>query len=277
MRRPIAAEAFSVHAKGPAFRVHQIEDDAVISQNHSMNLQQFLEQRRKREEEQPRFRQMCVTCYQPVFSCFCRTIKPFDPGMEFAILNHPIEMRRRIATGRMSHLCLKNSHLIVGHDYSLNDRVNDLIDDPTKHCVTLYPGPQSINLSDLPREKVSPLFPQDKKLVIFVIDGTWATARQTAHKSLNIRNLPRICFTPPGPSNFRVRKQPDVHCYSTIEAIHHTIELLRPVLGLSTSREHDHLLEVFNQMVERQLKCLAQGSQWRSIHREPLMESSSSF
>ena len=168
--------------------------------------------------------------------------------MRFVILNHPIEMKRRIATGRMSHLCLEKSWLIVGHDYTHNPQVNAIIANPAFHCVILYPGQRSVNLSPLSRPDRRALFPRDKELVIFVIDGTWATARQTAWQSQNLKSLPRVCFTPPAPSNFRVRKQPRPECFSTIEAIHHTIELLG-----DGSRRHDVLLDVFNRMVDRQV------------------------
>lgn len=185
--------------------------------------------------------------------------------MRFVILNHPIEMKRRIATGRMSHLCLEKSWLIVGHDYTQNAQVNAIIANPAFHCVILYPGQRSVNLSPLSRSERSALFPRDRELVVFVIDGTWATARQTAWQSQNLKALPRVCFTPPAPSNFRVRKQPRPECFSTIEAIHHTIDLLG-----DGSRKHDVLLDVFNQMVERQLAIRDRSLQHsRSPHNLP--------
>lgn len=225
-----------------------------------MNLELYLENRRRRESAEPRFRELCPTCLQPGFGCFCADVVPFDPGVKFVVLTHPIEMKRRIATGRMSHLCLKDSHLIVGHDYSENAEVDALLNDPSLHCVILYPGRSSVNLTAQSGPERRANFPPDKKLAIFVIDGTWATARQTARQSRNLMALPRICFVPPAPSNFRVRKQPAPECYSTVEAIHHTIELLGTTFGFDPeSRLHDGLLRVFDGMVERQLKFIRQS------------------
>ena len=164
------------------------------------------------------------------------------------ILTHPIEVRRRIATGRMSHLCLQNSELIVGHDYSRNHKVNAILADDSYHSVILYPGRQSLNISSWSIEEKSGLVPAGKKLAVFVIDGTWNTARKMLHLSSNLKALPQICFTPVRLSTFRVRKQPAPECVSTIEAIHQCIELL----GTET-REHDKLLKVFDQLVEQQL------------------------
>lgn len=234
-----------------------------------MNIELYRERRRSLEEQAPRYREFCTTCLQPRFGCFCADLKPFDPGLRFVILTHPIEMKRRIATGRMTHLCLEGSRFIVGHDYSHHPEVDALIADPRNHCVILYPGRSSVNLSQRTPAERHAVFPAGKTPVLFVIDGTWATARQTARQSRNLMSLPRICFTPPGPSNFRVRKQPAPECYSTIEAVHHTIELLGGVRGFDVdSRRHDALLEVFDGMVERQLTFLGRSPPRLRIHAE---------
>ena len=81
-------------------------------------------------------------------------------------------------------------------------------------------------------------------------------------QSQNLLNLPRICFSPEKPSNFRVRKQPHASCYSTLEAIHHTIELIGAAKGFDVaSRKHDRLLHVFDSMVELQLDFIRKADQ----------------
>lgn len=227
-----------------------------------MDLRQYLENRQKQFNQTPHYRDLCTTCIQPTFSCYCPDIQQFDPLINFVILIHPIEAKRRIATGRMSHLCLRDSHLIMGQDYSDNNDVNQLIEDPHFHSLILYPGALSENLTSLSEaEKVS-RFPPQKKLRIFVIDGTWATAKKMVRQSTNLASLPRVCFSPQKPSTFRVRKQPHAACYSTIEAIHHTIELIGKTQGFDTStREHDKLLHVFDSMVERQLEFIRKAEE----------------
>lgn len=176
-------------------------------------------------------------------------MKPFECGIEFVILIHPIEVKRRIATGRMAHLCLADSHLIAGKEFSSNREVQSILANPKNFCVTLYPGPRSKNLSLMTEEARACFVPPGKKLVVFVIDGTWNTAGRMI-RSDGLRDLPTISFDPETQSRFRVRKQPAPECLSTIEAIHRTIDLLK---GPSSSREHDTLLDVFDQMVEFQL------------------------
>ena len=201
-------------------------------------------------------RECCERCLQPRLACYCDKIQSFDPKIEFVILIHPIEVRRRIATGRMAHLCLQGSHLISGEDFTENSRVNELLGDNLEaHSVILYPGSQALNISAESFVDRQEKLRSCKKLRIFVIDGTWATAKKMLRKSKNLAALPQICFSPRQASRFRVRKQPQENCLSTIEAIHECIELLVAPgeIQSASARPHDNLLEVFDQLVTHQL------------------------
>ncbi|MBX7149042.1 DTW domain-containing protein [bacterium] len=193
-------------------------------------------------------RDNCYFCRRPKALCYCGLITPVDSSMQFVILIHPIENKRKIATGRMAHLCLKNSRLITGHDYSDNIEVNKIITDPQNDCFLLYPGNEACDLSVLVKKEE-----KTKQKVIFVVDGTWATAKKTVKLSRNLQQLPTICFTPPKPSSFRIRKQPKPYCYSTIEAIHHILDYFEPK-GDREGKPHDILLTLFNRMVEQQIE-----------------------
>jgi len=209
--------------------------------------------------ESNQHRELCLTCLQPTFGCYCAHVSPFDPKIQFVILIHPIEARRRIATGRMSHLCLENSELIQGQDFTNDARVNALLSDPLASCRVLYPGLNSQDIS-LPRPAGGSFFQTGLRPVVFVIDGTWATARKTMYQSANLKKLPRLSFSADRLSQFRVRKQPQPGCFSTIEAIHFALEHLGPEVGFpATSREHDKLLYVFDKMVSRQLEFVRQA------------------
>lgn len=219
-----------------------------------MDLQSFLQRREAIRLAQRRHRNLCVRCMQPQFGCFCVHIRKFDPHIKFIILIHPIELKRRIATGRMAHLCLENSELLVGHDYTDNARVNELIANTKYQPAVLYPGRMSLNLSSLSAPEKASLFASQNTPLLFVIDGTWATARKTMHLSKNLRKLPRLSFTPPSQSQFLVRKQPAAECLSTIEAIYQLIGQLGSRPGFDVSeKKHESLIYVFKKMVDRQL------------------------
>lgn len=220
-----------------------------------MTVDQYREMQRLRLKEENCFRPVCPDCFQPTFACYCEEIVRFNPKIKFSILIHPIESRKRLATGRMSHLCIEDSLLSRGEDFSENLRINELLHNSEYFPMVLYPGPSSINLTELSEEERIALVPSGKKLMIIVIDGTWGNAGKMIRESKNLTSLPRICFNPPRPSNFRVRKQPHSNCLSTIEAIHHTIELLGPSQGFSLAgRAHDNLLDTFDYLVDLQLR-----------------------
>ncbi len=219
-----------------------------------MKIDDYQLKKAERLLKEPTHRVLCQTCAQPDFCCYCKQIVSFDPNIHFVILIHPLEVKRRIATGRMSHLCLEGSHLIKGLDFTHDSIVNALIEDSNFYSVILFPGSDSKNMTLMTEFEKQNLVPTSKKLRIFVIDGTWATAGKMIRMSENLKTLLRVCFSPPKLSNFRVRKQPNEACYSTIEAIHHTIELMGSTQGFNLeTRQHDHLLSAFDFMVERQL------------------------
>jgi DTW domain-containing protein YfiP len=226
-----------------------------------MTIAEYKQNKIQFQSQLPQYRTICRACSQPSFSCFCKHVIPFDPQISFVILIHPIEAVRRIATGRMSHLCLQNSYLIKGQDYSNDQLVNQLIEDTGYESVILYPGQKSKDISKISDVEKNNLFRPEKKLRVFVIDGTWATAKKMVRQSTNLHMLPRICFSSDKPSTFRVRKQPRAGCFSTIEAIHHTIELLGQIKGFDVgSRAQDNLLTVFDSMVETQLRFIQEAN-----------------
>ncbi len=210
-------------------------------------------------------RRICLTCRKPLVTCYCSRIRSFDSKPRFVILIDPLEANRSIATGRMAHQCLSNSLMIEGVDFSANDQVNGIINDRHCYSVLLYPKASAINLSDITRGRQLTVFPSNRELVIFVIDSTWRTARKIIKRSENLQRLPAVCFTPLKPSNFRIRKQPDLKYYSTIEAIHYVLDILGEYDHGTDSRPHDNLMEVVNFMINQQLKYMAKNNKERII------------
>ncbi len=212
-----------------------------------MTLEQYLEAKRTRAQNAWQPRPRCSSCQRPVATCYCAVVTPFVAEPIFTILMHRRETKKGVATGRMAHICLSNSRLIEGSDFTRHPDVNALIADSANHCVVLWPGPQSTNLSQLNEAQRQEFVPAGKRLVIFVIDATWAQAKRMKRLSRNLHALPFISFTPEKPSDFRIRVQPAAHCYSTVEAINACLDLLAPHPAQKT------LLAAFGYMVEKQL------------------------
>jgi DTW domain-containing protein YfiP len=143
----------------------------------------------------------------------------------------------------MTHLFLENSKLIVGGDFDQHPEVNAILDDPALYPVVLYPGSESLNI------ETHSLPAHQKKTVIFVIDGTWAQAKTMLRRSTRLNLIPKICFTPSQPSLYTVRRQPDSHCLSTIEATQRLIQILEPEAPAAP------LMRIFQKLVLFQMDC----------------------
>jgi len=206
-------------------------------------------------------RAFCHRCRRPKSCCYCSLISPFKSEPRFIILTQPREAKHRLGTGRMAHLCLANSSLFEGVGFSDHRRVNREIDEPANGAALLYLSPDSINLSGLAWYERQALFPRHRQPVIFVLDGTWRSVRKMLRLSNNLARLPRICFDPPVPSAYRIRREPGPQCYSTLEAIHQVIELFATemVSEAPSVRPHDTMLDVLHAVTERQLSYTVQA------------------
>ncbi|MBN1223548.1 MAG: DTW domain-containing protein [Candidatus Aminicenantes bacterium] len=180
-----------------------------------MNLKTYLA-RKKGQDKSDRFREVCGRCFRPRKTCLCATIQPFDTETHFVILMHPKEAKKiRMGTGRLTHLFLNNSEIRVGVDFSEDERVDTLISDSRHVSFVLYPGENSVDISERDSlfYKIS-----DKKRLVFVIDASWPLAKKMLKESPNLGVLPQIHFRPKESSRF-FKKQPHDFCLCTIESV----------------------------------------------------------
>ena len=83
----------------------------------------------------------CLKCFKPESVCLCKYTKEIDTGVKFILLMHPKEFKKqRTGTGYLAHICLKDSEIIVGLDFSKNQRLMELLHDPQYYPVLMYPG-----------------------------------------------------------------------------------------------------------------------------------------
>jgi DTW domain-containing protein YfiP len=203
-------------------------------------------------------RDACFSCNRIKELCLCSHIRPFEIEPLIVQLVHPKEVKRTIGTFRIVKLSLTNSIWIRGwgEDFDQNQKFLSLVNDPNHYPMILYPGEDSLNLSTATREDLSENIPQGKRLVIFVIDGTWATAKQMIQKSKIIQSLPKVSFEVKTPSIYEFRKQPEKFCLSTVEAVSVLIENLKQK-GLCTpfpENAHQHMLQSFKVLVAEQVE-----------------------
>lgn len=197
-------------------------------------------------------RDTCERCRRPAVGCYCAHVTPIDTRTRLVLLQHPRERDVAIGTAHMASLCLRNSELHVGVDWSQSQPLARALSDAERPPILLYPGEGSI---DIVAE------PPPGPVTLVVVDGTWAQTKKVVRTNPVLARLPRYAFVPPTPSEYRIRKEPNLASVATIEALVHALSALEG----DTSR-FDTLLAPFRAMIDFQISCQNQFHAARVRH-----------
>ncbi len=163
---------------------------------------------------------------------------------------HPKEYKKeKNGTGYMTNLQLENSEIIVGVDFSDNDRVNEILTNEEIGSFLLYPGRESFNLSQRKGSEMNSFMGKNPHL--FILDGTWPCARKMLKLSTNLQKLNRVSFDNSIESKFIIKQQPEALCLSTIESVYTVLNLLKKG-GVEQCDTTDFLIP-FEKMIAHQL------------------------
>ena len=207
---------------------------------------------------------------RPANTCICKYINSFETNTRFIILMHPKEYNKeKNGTGRMTNLQLINSEIIVGVDFTNNDRVNEILTKQKGRTFLLYPGKDNFNLSTRENSEINSFIGTSP--YIFLIDGTWPCARKMLKLSKNLQGLKRVSFDNKIVSKFVIKQQPDSLCLSTIESVYTVLNLLKE--GGVEKCETNGLLLPFEKMIKYQLDAILNpdNKNYRSCARRALM------
>jgi DTW domain-containing protein YfiP len=170
---------------------------------------------------------------------------------------HPKEYKKeKNGTGHMTKLQMINSEIIVGVDFTNNDRVNELLNKENSSSFLLYPGKENFNLSVREGSETHAFMGNNPYL--FILDGTWPCARKMLKLSKNLQKLKRVSFDNEIKSKFIIKQQPEPLCLSTIESVYTVINLLR-ACDLEQCETKDFLIP-FEKMIESQVKYILNPS-----------------
>jgi len=169
---------------------------------------------------------------------------------------HPKEAyQQKTGTGRLTALSLVDSEILIGIDFTLNERLNELISGKNAgenlFPVVLYPAKEAYftDTSSF-REDIG-----TKKLMVIVVDATWFFALKIVKASKNLHALPKLSFKNEYRSQFQFKRQPAPECLSTIESCYYLIEELKTADIANKKVDVSGLMETFHTMVHRQLAC----------------------
>ncbi|MDY4901536.1 MAG: tRNA-uridine aminocarboxypropyltransferase [Treponema sp.] len=198
-----------------------------------------------------RIRELCLKCFRPKSACYCKYTSPVNCGVKFVFLMHPKEARKqRTGTGRLASLCLPESEILVGIDFTKNARLNALLNDPSYFPVLLYPGEDAVTAKS-PEFKLSL---GSKKLLVIIIDSTWFCSKKMIRLSTNVNCLPKLSFYGSYKSIFTFKHEPAEYCISTIESCYYLIKELQENNLSPKSADPEPLLNVFKEMIKFQLR-----------------------
>jgi DTW domain-containing protein YfiP len=166
---------------------------------------------------------------------------------------HPKEYKKeKNGTGHMTKLQLENSEIIVGVDFTNNNRVNEILAKENSSSFLLYPGKDNFNLSTRKSSEINSFMGNNPH--IFLLDGTWPCARKMLKLSKNLQKLKRVSFDNKIKSKFIIKQQPESLCLSTIESVYTVLNLLKG--GGVEQCETKNFLIPFEKMIEYQIECI---------------------
>lgn len=194
-------------------------------------------------------RATCARCQRPVGFCWCPHLPRLDTRTRVVLLQHPRERTVAIGTARMASLCLPNSELHVGFDWSGSAALARAISDPARPAALLYPGEGAIDIV---------ANPPSGPITLVVVDGTWNHTRKLVQANPALAALPRYAFTPPAPSEYRIRREPKESFVSTLEALAHVLGAIE-----GDPDRFRAMLAPFRAMIDAQIACEAEKQNHR--------------
>jgi DTW domain-containing protein YfiP len=165
---------------------------------------------------------------------------------------HPKEAKRqRTGTGRLAHLSLPGSEVLIGLDFTHDVRLHILLEDPRYFPVLLYPGRDAWT-------SASPGFAAavgKRTLLVLVVDATWFCSRKILEHSPWLLDLPRLSFSGMYRSIFTFKREPRPEYISTIESCYYLIREMQAISLADTAADPEPLMDIFRRMIRFQLEA----------------------
>mmetsp|Transcript_16335 Transcript_16335/g.46909 ORF Transcript_16335/g.46909 Transcript_16335/m.46909 type:complete len:376 (+) Transcript_16335:58-1185(+) len=231
----------------------------IVDVSHQSSTMLSKEERRQQSRTLSDARATCPLCRRPPSSCVCSALPPNGrkialPHVDILILQHPSEFRRKhVSTVPLIPLVLENVEISVGRAFDdvFMRHMLEEADALGQTPLLLFPGPDAITLEDpraleelQSRSEMLRRVPDSddereigpgsstapSKFLLILIDGTWTQASSMVRKSSPLlleRCLPIQFLSTEQQSLYHsMRKQPDAHCLSTLEACGRTLPML---------------------------------------------------
>lgn len=180
----------------------------------------------------------CWTCFRPRRLCFCDALTRIDNQTAVLILQHRRERFHPFNTARIVQESLQRCELLVAYNHELAERFEHASLLPSVGL--LYPSADATLLDELP--------PGEHPEQLVILDGTWHQAKTLFRDIPRLQTLPRYRLAPTSPGRYRIRREPNEHALSTLEATVAALCVIEP-----HTKGFDRLIETFDRMVGDQI------------------------
>lgn len=177
-------------------------------------------------------RKYCAVCSRPTSVCFCSDIVTQDNDVRVTILRHADEINHPLGTATMAKLSFTKSVIIeqgMKQDLKLSSKT-----------VLLYPSEGSVELT--PSMEIDHLI---------VLDGTWRKAKRLLNEFTELNKIPRVHLPSSYQSLYTIRKAPEKHMLSTLEAITHSLSLIE-------KRDFTASLQVLEKQIKKHIEYMGE-------------------
>lgn len=177
-------------------------------------------------------RQTCYRCLRPQSTCYCEHIDRVENRTHIIIVQHPRERFHPLGTVRIAERSLAAVSIIHHYLEDTSQRIEGAL--RSSNAAILFPSADA--------EDLGTMSPAERPEEIIVLDGTWHQAKTLLRDVPILRRFRRVRFTPPAPSEYRIRREPQADYLSTIESIAHVLRLQEPetenIEALNTAFRH---------------------------------------
>ncbi|WP_313079632.1 tRNA-uridine aminocarboxypropyltransferase [Pulveribacter sp.] len=183
----------------------------------------------------PPKRPTCPQCQRPASACLCALARPARHRAQVLILMHPLEVGHAKGTGRLLHLCLPHSRVLVGEafepaalQHELAAPWSDADRLAPRRAVLLYPATPPDAGRPAPPTLPAGWLAEPARLRLVVLDATWRKSRKMLWANPALQRLPRLALQGVPASRYAIRKAHAPHQLSTLEAVQLALQQLEP-------------------------------------------------
>ncbi|MFC4700398.1 tRNA-uridine aminocarboxypropyltransferase [Glaciecola siphonariae] len=166
-------------------------------------------------------RSACSVCHYPSSHCICKHVTQISSTVAISILQDPTETKHAKNSARLIPLVMPQAEIFVGlfpNDFvpareKLKQFTNTLL---------LYPNESSLTMDEY-HHRCGEFGKPDH---IILLDGTWRKAKKMWLNNPWLHELTTATLPADRASEYRIRKAPFAHSYSSIEALATTLNIL---------------------------------------------------